>query len=323
MDCAWHSVATAIPLSLSIESRTEIAGRGRRMRSGIHGTFATLLLMVPVLSIPALAIFGIPQFAPVVASPLDENPKQDRERRVGQSARPAGDAFMEDLEDAPAFGSQPAEQFADSGSGQIGDSVPLSRPGFGDSNHSPSADPRRVRPLGNTTAAQKGVIQAVPSWHSEPVDDRRQVAPLEETSMGRVADQSSIDLRDNRRGQQMGATTDFPKARIHQVSDQNTTQIPRVYQRQRDVPIAQPGDQNAVAEPEALTWQGAVRRLNDLEIRNFRLQPGHRDNQFVFICSYTPSDSPRVSYRFEAEADEPLKAVEKVLEQIAEWQQRR
>ena len=72
---------------------------------------------------------------------------------------------------------------------------------------------------------------------------------------------------------------------------------------------------------EPVTWQGAIRRLNELEIRNFRLERGHRDNQFLFICSYTPSDSPQVSYRFEAQADEPLKAVEKVLEQIREWQQ--
>ena len=66
-----------------------------------------------------------------------------------------------------------------------------------------------------------------------------------------------------------------------------------------------------------------MRQLNALEIRNFRIEPGRQPSQFIFICSYTPTDSPRVSYRFEAEADEPLKAVEKVLAQIGEWQQRR
>lgn len=72
-----------------------------------------------------------------------------------------------------------------------------------------------------------------------------------------------------------------------------------------------------------LTWSSAVERLNDLEIRNFRLEPGPRKGLFVFICSYTPSESPTVSYRFEAEADQPLQAVQKVLDQIVEWRQRR
>ena len=39
---------------------------------------ATILLMIPVLTVPALAIFGIPQFAPVVASPIDEIPIVNR-----------------------------------------------------------------------------------------------------------------------------------------------------------------------------------------------------------------------------------------------------
>ena len=82
-----------------------------------------------------------------------------------------------------------------------------------------------------------------------------------------------------------------------------------------------PSRENSGSEP--LTWQGAVQRLNELEIRNFRLEPGREVNQFVFICSYSSSDSPRVLYRFEAEADEPLKAVEKVLLQVDEWQRRR
>lgn len=69
----------------------------------------------------------------------------------------------------------------------------------------------------------------------------------------------------------------------------------------------------------ALTWKSAVERLNRLEIRNFRLEPGQQLGQFVFICSYTPQHSPRLSYRFEAQADEPLRAVEKVLEQIDNW----
>ena len=90
------------------------------MRSSIHGTFATLLLLIPVGAIPALAIFGIPQFAPVVASPLHEGRDGDRERRVGESARaPADDLFHDDT-DFPSRGDD-----ALPAGGRRGDSVPV------------------------------------------------------------------------------------------------------------------------------------------------------------------------------------------------------
>jgi hypothetical protein len=70
---------------------------------------------------------------------------------------------------------------------------------------------------------------------------------------------------------------------------------------------------------QPLTWRTAVRRLNKLGIRHFQLEPGARENEFQFSCSLTPSDQPRISHRFEAEAAEPLRAVERVLIQIEQW----
>ena len=68
---------------------------------------ATMLLLIPVLTVPALAIFGIPQFAPVVASPLDEGQEKGKESRVGNSARKSHDDLFGDVED---FGSEPVGQ---------------------------------------------------------------------------------------------------------------------------------------------------------------------------------------------------------------------
>lgn len=274
------------------------------MRS-VHGTFATLLLMVPVLAIPALAIFGIPQFAPVVASPLDEGATTpDRERRVGKSARPSGD-HLEELEDAPFFGTEAGEPGSALPPGKLGDAVPLRRPGrFSRDDRSAELDPRSR-------------LDA-PSSMSDWADDLKQDPHLgaSENSNRRAQDFPRVDSRSRTipsEHQAQPPTTPGDSFGGHQ---------PNAYQRRRETPQTEstgriPGD------TEPLTWQTAVRRLNELEIRNFRLQPGHRENQFLFICSYTPSDSPRLSYRYEAEADEPLKAVEKVLEQIVESQQRR
>lgn len=278
------------------------------MRSRMHGTFATLLLMVPVLSIPALAIFGIPQFAPVVASPLDEGPSPSRERRLGQSARPSGDSFLGDLEEAPSFGSEPEESSDQPVRGQPGESVAI---------------PRGRRFADQNAATAPLPSEPAPRWEDNSFPSAR-VAPAREldsaSASKRAGESSGLDLRDQRFESRAAA----PKIQQVSVGSSMGARAPQVYQRHRDSSPEQPAESRpAAVSTEPLTWQGAVRRLNDLEIRNFRLQPGHRDNEFVFICSYTPSDSPRVSYRFEAEADEPLKAVEKVLEQIVEWQQRR
>ena len=78
-------------------------------------------------------------------------------------------------------------------------------------------------------------------------------------------------------------------------------------------------DAAAMQQKPLPTWREATTRLNELGIRDFRLEPGLQADEFLFSCSYTPADNPRVSRRFEAEATEPLRAVQKVIEQIEQW----
>lgn len=68
-----------------------------------------------------------------------------------------------------------------------------------------------------------------------------------------------------------------------------------------------------------LTWKTAVQRLNGLGIRQYNLEPGQTEGEFLFSCAYAHPDMQRVTRRFEAEAPEPLRAVEKVLTQIEDW----
>ncbi|TXT19236.1 MAG: hypothetical protein FD138_4366, partial [Planctomycetota bacterium] len=74
---------------------------------------------------------------------------------------------------------------------------------------------------------------------------------------------------------------------------------------------------------EGLTWREAVRKLNELGIQEFRLEPGSRLGEFYFACEFTPHRDARVTRRFEAEATEPLLAVHAVLRQIDDWLTRR
>lgn len=78
-------------------------------------------------------------------------------------------------------------------------------------------------------------------------------------------------------------------------------------------------DVSAHMANDGLTWRQAVRQLNQLGIHEFRLEPGREPGDFYFACDFGPVGSPQVTRRFEAEASEPLQAVEIVLKQINDW----
>lgn len=85
------------------------------------------------------------------------------------------------------------------------------------------------------------------------------------------------------------------------------------------------------AEPRAymeagssnLTWKAARQRLAELGVTHFHLERGATADNFLFVCMFSPGDDPRVTRRFEAEAPEPLAAVDGVLRQIDGWMQKR
>ena len=95
---------------------------------------------------------------------------------------------------------------------------------------------------------------------------------------------------------------------------------------------AQPGAPLAAGGPQAEAlnqlmaeqsgWQAAARRLKELGIRKYRLESQIEEQQFLFVCSFASPGNPRVVRRFEATADNPLEAVQSVLEQIDEWRGR-
>lgn len=290
---------------------------------------ATMMLLIPVLTVPALAIFGIPQFAPVVASPLDEGQEKGKESRVGNSARQSHDDLFADVDEIDSeFAAQ--------------DNFPSHRR---ESKNATNPNTNRAN------ASRRPLKSGRMSW-SDDLDEeselpskspRRSVAVFDDTidssrpNSGSLPRKSTISDRTARAARRDfdDSSTGHP-VRVAAALDEGQSVVSAGFadeSEQETTQNATRGDRSRrkdsrssklrESENESLTWQRAVERLNGLDIRNFRLEPGHQLGQFVFICSYTPPDNPRVSYRFEAVADEPLKAVEKVLEQIVQWQQSR
>ena len=280
---------------------------------------ATILLMIPVLTVPALAIFGIPQFAPVVASPLDEGNGIDREKGIGNSARLSHDELFDDVEgisperDSRSTHTSSVRQRVSSTSPQRSSRLaqPETRatPSWGDDLEQVADRPTPIRPASSSESVDETASERVPQGRiSKTAASPDRLARYERSSRPSAKKNSDADRV---------TAPDDSNYRITQVAynegadDHEKQRVPTSSERPRSPRHAKLREHVA----EELTWSAAVERLNELEIRSFRLEPGPRLGLFVFICSYTAPDAPSVSYRFEAEADQPLKAVQKVLEQ--------
>lgn len=87
---------------------------------------------------------------------------------------------------------------------------------------------------------------------------------------------------------------------------------------QQQLPIAAPS-----ATASGLTWRAATHRLDELGITNYRIERGKAADDFLFVCLFSPGADSRIIQRFEAEASDPLLAVEDVLGQVESWLQAR
>jgi len=72
-------------------------------------------------------------------------------------------------------------------------------------------------------------------------------------------------------------------------------------------------------ESQPLTWKTARARLKEFGITHFYLQPDPNHEMYHFRCAYSPGGDQRINRLFEAEAAEPLEAVQKVLAQVESW----
>lgn len=260
------------------------------MQARRNGFVTLLLMMIPMLAVPVLAIFGIPQFAPVVASTTassESDLHQFQEKRVGHSALEPDRTL--DLATAEA--------------------LDLFRPY--DAQTATSRTPEEL--------AQR---QLVASW-SDPLkgaDSRKtsDAPPLEVTSTLRDA-----GVRSSRQMHQQ--VSDIFSDDFSRGPTKNGTQ-PAVANRDSAMPEpanpakpSLPDTRSLRPEVPQLSWRKAVERLNACGAGTYRLTPGLRHDDYRFVCLVTSADDSRITRRFEAESSDPLVAVEHVLAQVEGW----
>jgi hypothetical protein len=230
------------------------------MSSSNQGSFSTFLLSLPLAGVAFMAMFGVPQFAPVMAHNNDEELVRGDRRRGERGSRDEEDVFSDfdqasPFENAPQFGSARSSEQASEGGMASGWAT------------QPAADP------GRHEYGRQQVVQAPQSTQ------QFQQQPLATPEWARGAEQAPA------------------------VESRNTLQ----------------GTQATSSTRELLDWHAASRKLNEIGIEKYHLEPGEEEGSFLFVCLFTPASSPNVTRRFEAEARDPLHAVNAVLAQIDDW----
>ncbi len=221
---------------------------------------ATWLMLIPLLVVPAIAVFGLPQFTPHSAQA--ESSSRDPELRLGAPG------------DMQPF---PNDRI------RSGDEAPR----FSDSPRAPSHDPF-ANPQFNNTPSDLGD------------------APLFAPDLSSASKASSNPSQDPFAQPPREGISPRPAEPASEVAPDN------------DPTPANPRDDHELARQQ-LSWRQAVQRLNELGVRQYSLEPAGEPYLFRFTCDFTPEDNPRVTHRFEAEAGEPLRAVQKVLQQVETW----
>ena len=275
----------------------------------IGSTLLTFLFSIPITAVGFMAIFGVPQIAPLNASPsqemvirdpYDQDPWGTPQLGASQPGQaPVGTA----AENAPLYnqsmngGSQYREnrqgqnQFHESRPQAQPENAPfwnqqnqLSRP---EPATSPSEMDSSIRnPFGHRVTATAPEVR--PASYPEGVSTR-----------------SAFETNSNING--------FSSASIPQ-------QPPVVAVNNPFAMSSAPTRTNTTeTSAQMLNWHQASNRLAELGIEKYHLERGDQEGSFLFVCLYQPSESRHVTHRFEAEGSDPLVAVNQVLSQVNNW----
>jgi len=256
------------------------------------GVFTTLLLLVPMLAVPVMALFGVPHFMPVVASPLDRQnqdiSEQYRETRVSQSEaslRPV--SLRMETETVDLF--QPYTAPDTTAATEPGPQEATQLDQYRQSWTDPLHDSRNRNHTGGWTAITR------------PERDSSLYRNVQTPASGPVTQHAGSSDGPNGSGQPPSA----PRSGF--ISS---------YERQGSsphVPSAAP------LPGQSLNWRQAARAMEQLGVSTFSLSPGLNPGEFRFVCLVSSTDNPRISRRFESNSHDPLAAVEQVIDQVRNW----
>lgn len=251
------------------------------------GSFATLLMSGPLIAIPLMAVFGVPEFGSI-SSLSDRKPQTGHDSSM--VASPRGEAV-----DSLMTGTSPTSP----------------------SSVAPMADPLDMPP--------RSPRARLLSPHAQPLDTTMPTSGPQRPGSVEFFD-SWTHAGDQTSGSaQAVASVQTPPVQNPGAAEAET--VPAEFVPQQQFPWSQSARAevdawNAEAAAGEASWQSAAQRLQELGIDDYRLERGVRSDTFLFICQFAPGPDPRIVRRFEAQADRPIDAVQAVLAQIENWRRR-
>lgn len=261
------------------------------MSTKAGSSFATFLLSVPVAAVGLMAVFGIPQFTQVIASPDETLVVRDP-----YEAQPRYGAHV----DGDMHG-----RYADGDAPRHGDS---SRGG-----EAPRYDGREgFRSYDGTTSAGDGTRDR---FSPRPPGASAISSPQGPSDDPYNVPQRPMPMGEHRQFAESSRQEPHWAADSRASSNTNSTPPSSIPPRfgstpdDRLIPTSEP-------VPPALSWREASHKLAEMGIDHYHLERGVGEQSFLFVCLFTPRDAPHVTHRFEAETDDPLTAVNQVIGQI-------
>jgi hypothetical protein len=314
------------------------------MPSQSSGPVTTFLMFVPLVAVPALAVFGIPDLKQVksLVQNTDGSPTLGKageaEHMLDASTDDLVSPVRNDIRRLDATGSYEtsARGPADSANASIQPAVDghahesprgASSANLNESGEknwsppphvlkewepSPMNDQARADAKSGSSSDEKPRDEVDPNVAVPVASEGEKAAPLKPLDEFTGEDEPAQPSAQPKASEATNGTLANEQKDSEQDNPFAEKQSPRSDKRTSATPTAPEG----LAGDDQLTWKSAVKRLNALGIRDFQLQPGARGKEFHFSCSYAAPDQPRVTRRFEAEASEPLQAVRQVLAQV-------
>jgi len=286
------------------------------MSSSISSALATMMMFTALFGLPAIAVFGVPDFAAVTRHVNSSGEKP----QPPQTETPPVDTSVSHISTDNLF--SPIQKSADNVDAPTGRASTAGRESAG---ASPFDDTffQSIRSSSEQQLADGGAkneqadarletaqtdekkwappVQAIEGWELDPDTAKAPFQPILEKDLPAATTALETDEKN---------TSPFGN---HDAA--SNTQLALHKSEEKDTRLV-----SAVNPQTTLSWQDVQQRLDALGVRHFQLVPNKNDGKFLFRCMYKDPAPRRMIVRlFEAEADEPLVAIEEVLQQIEEW----
>ena len=256
------------------------------MRSRSGKTFVTFLMFIPLISIPLMAVFGIPEFSGV-----------NRDDPLGFSA-----------ESKSLTKSNLGQPF------QLTGEIPednRSQP-FESAKTATAHNLQGVNPF--EIAAQKTDHKGLKGWAVE----RQQQSSTANVHFKRSEFyQERSRTRDDNR-QSLDDLDSIIDKKTNHASEKSSNAAAAF-----SVSDHGKWDRISNATDHTSLWRAAIGKLQKIGIEDYTLKPGSSPKLFHFSCTIPGNSNlrPRILHRFEAESEDPLHAIGDVIEQVEEWLQ--